>query len=186
MPARLRYVKPGIRERAAPVVRAAALAQALELAQKVVRARPLASRLHTLARLASAAGQRALALQALGDLAERPAAQAEDLGEPFLVASERFDRIDPRQGGGLEAWCRAAVLEERQRLNYLSPFGAGPRDLPVLEELLGTGLAAPWVERRYQLIRMRHGLQEGPQFRPALAERHEANLNPEYWRQEPE
>ena len=166
---------------AAPTVRAAALVQATELARKAAQARPLTSRLHTLARLASMAGQRALALQALGDLADRPAVRPEDLGEPFLVASERFDRIDPRQGGGLEAWCRAAVLEERQRLKYLSPFGAGPGELPALEELLGTGLAAPWVERRYQLIRMRHGLQEGPQSRPALAERHEANLNPEYW-----
>lgn len=53
--------------------------------------------------------------------------------------------------------------------------------LSLLERIAGRAYRLPEMERRRQLVRMRAGLQSGPEPHPILCARSDENLNPEFW-----
>jgi hypothetical protein len=57
----------------------------------------------------------------------------------------------------------------------------GTKSLPIAESIAHSPLRSPEMERRRQLMRMRAGLQAGPQPSALLATASEENLNPQYW-----
>ncbi len=137
-------------------------------------------RLFTLARVAAEAGERSIAVQALGKLPLEPAAyDGTVVTEPFLPASPRFETIEPQREFGL--WCAVAVFEQMERLRALSSQYAGDDALPYFESFRATRFFSPELERRRQLVRMRTGRQQGPEPAPLLAARSDSHLNAAFW-----
>ncbi len=166
-------------ESLSPASRHAALKQALAEIDQAVRASPTVARVRSFARMAWEAGQRAAAIQALDRLVNRGAGTLPDPHEPFLAVSPRFDSVDP--AGSMEAWCQASILTQYARLKGYSSYFTGTGTLKILETLRANKFACAEMERRYQLIRMRHGMQEGPEYSPLLAAKSEENLNFDFW-----
>lgn len=111
------------------------------------------ARLQTLARLASAAGLRAAAVELLQTLlAQLVSGEDLRLDEPFLPACARFEEIDP--GDRLADWLLAAVLEERERLAAFSSFYARtPQTLEGLAAIERLGFGSEEMARRLRLVR---------------------------------
>jgi protein O-GlcNAc transferase len=164
-----------------PARRLGLLQQAFVSAARALDESESLPHLVTYARAAADLGQRASAFQSF----KKAQAMAENrwqdaLQKPFLAPSARFDRI-PMAGAERE-WLACALAEERMRLAYHSSFYSGTVTLPVIEALEGNPFRSPETERRRQLIRMRHGLQDGPEAHPLLATESERNLNAAFWR----
>lgn len=162
-----------------PATRCAALMLSLAEVRAAVEARPSPARLQSLARIAWEAGYRATAIQALNRLANSAMDAGTASEEPFLPASSRFDAIDP--GGNMDHWCQAAALVQVVRLQGFSSYFSGTGALKLLEAVRCGRFADAEMERRYQLIRLRHGLQENPVCHPLLMNESDANLNPGFW-----
>jgi hypothetical protein len=103
-------------------------------------------------------------------------------GEPFLAMAKRFEDIDP--GDQLSQWCLASMLEQHQKMIRFSSFFMNTEISGILgniETMRHLGFLGAEMERRRQLIRMRHGLQSGPESSPLLAEKTPQNLNFAFW-----
>jgi hypothetical protein len=114
-------------------------------------------RLASLARVARDYDSRAIAVNALGQLANTALQQNRvDPDEPFLTPSDRFDLIPPAvmQVGN---WVLAAVLEELERLCAFSSFYTGPSALQRLELIQNLGFDRDEMKRRLHLVRTRFG-----------------------------
>jgi hypothetical protein len=156
------------------------LRESLVDAEAAVGERTSIPRLQTLTRLMWELGQRVRAVESLARLLETlEKHQAVLLDEPFLAVSPRFERLDP--GADIFSWCLASALEQHERLRAYSSYFSDLNGLANLEKLASLGFATPEMERRRQLVRMRHGLQDGPQPHPALTSVAAENLNPRYW-----
>lgn len=162
-----------------PSTRYAALMQSLTDVRAAVDARPTTARLHSLARTAWEVGHRTLAVHTLNRLANFAAGGNSAFEEPFLPASSRFDAIEP--GGNMGQWYQAATLAQLARLQGFSSYFSGTGSLKLLEMLKSGMFGDAETERRYQLIRMRHGMQENPACHPKLRNKSEQNLNSEFW-----
>ncbi len=163
-----------------PAARLAWLSRALVQAQAARAAQASIPRLMTVARIASDFGRRAVAVDALRILVDLLSGHAPaPLDEPFLAVSARFDALKP--GGRDLEWCRAAALEQLEKLEAYSSYFSGLKAsgrLDALAELPFTGVE---MERRRQLVRMRHGQQHG--LHPLLtAAGTEGCLNTAFWR----
>jgi hypothetical protein len=137
-------------------------------------------RLLTQARLAWELGRRVEALGALRLASERLETEAESIRrEPFLPPLPRHEQMPASKS--TREWLKCVLAEASERLGAFSSMFTGTNSLPIVENLVDSPLCSPEMERRRQLIRMRAGLQAGPQARPLLAARSEDNLNPQYW-----
>jgi len=138
------------------------------------------ARLQTCARIAWELGQRHQALMALNRLLQILEASHKVVAEePFLVATPRFETID--SSSDLARWCLASVMEQHEVLIAHSSYFMGPAAIRRLNTLRGLGFPSAQMERRRQLIGMRHGLQAEPEPSPLLAEKSPENLNPAFW-----
>jgi hypothetical protein len=104
---------------------------------------------------------------------------ARDIGER-AVALRLFSRAldlqrgdDPRQEYDL---VEAVVVESAHSSMYV-----GTPMLELLARIESSPFQSPRMLRTRQLIRMRAGLQAGPQPHPLLTAASEQNLNPAYW-----
>ncbi len=136
--------------------------------------------LSTFARVAVEMRFRGIAIQAivkLGTLFRRE--QHAPLDEPFLPVCSRFDHLDPADRSN--DWFLASLLEAYETLNAYSSYYTRQPTLRNLEIIKGLRFQSPEMERRRQLIRMRFGMQSGPEPSPLLSGKTEFNLNPEFW-----
>jgi protein O-GlcNAc transferase len=164
-----------------PEVRLGFLQQAFLSAVQALEESESLPRLMTYARTAADLGQRASAFQSFKKAQAMAESRWQDaLREPFLAPSGRFEKI-PMAGVERE-WLACALAEERMRLVSHSSFYTGTVTLPVIEALEGNPFRSPETERRRQLIRMRHGLQDGPEAHPLLTTASGQNLNAAFWR----
>jgi hypothetical protein len=137
-------------------------------------------RLLTQARLSWELGRRAEALGALRLAAERVDAEADSIRrEPFLPPLPRYEQVRP--GKPVSEWVTCVLAEALEKLGAFSSMFTGTSSLPIVESIAHSALRSPEMERRRQLMRMRAGLQAGPQPSALLAARSEDNLNPQYW-----
>jgi hypothetical protein len=147
---------------------------------QAVAARCTLPRLLTQARLAWEVGRRAEAFGALRLAGERSQAEAGSVyREPFLPPLPRHEQIGADRSA--HEWVRCALVEASERLGAFSSLFTGASSLPMVESIADSPLCAPEMERRRQLIRMRAGLQDGPQASALLTANSEDNLNPQYW-----
>ncbi|TWO72207.1 FkbM family methyltransferase [Caenimonas sedimenti] len=146
------------RDAARPLAeRHAALQGSLDVLRTVCGQDTSFMRLASLARVAQEAGERALAVSALGQLANTMNENRQaDAREPFLAPAARFERIAP--GASFGSWIMAAVLEEFERLSLFSAFYAEMASLPRLEIIERLGLGSEEMRRRLQLVRRRFHL----------------------------
>ena len=136
------------------------------------------SRLMSLVRVATEWGQRSLAVSVLRNLVAILERQALPLAtEPFLAPQQ----IHKEAGGNLAIWQARMIAESYIRLGAYSDFFSNDVNLPLLEALQRFGDTSPEMERRRQLIRIRFGLQPGPERNTLLSTDRAGNLNPEFW-----
>ena len=120
------------------------------------------------------------AIRAFAEAADRLEAEsAAVLAEPFLAPSERYELLLP-DGDGRE-WLKCAVVEQVEKLRAFSSGFSGASSLEVLALIHGLPQCSAEMERRWQLVRMRHGMQAGPEPAAVLRERSDENLNPRFW-----
>jgi protein O-GlcNAc transferase len=114
-------------------------------------------RLASLARVARAYGSRAIAVNALGQLANTVLRQKRvNLDEPFLAPCEHFDLIPPAVKQ-VRNWILAAVLEELELLCAFSSFYTGTSALQRLELIQNLGYSSDEMKRRLHLVQTRFG-----------------------------
>jgi FkbM family methyltransferase len=134
--------------------RFSALETALRTIAQLCQGQPPSVRFSSVARIARDYGARAIAVDALGRLAEKLSNDAwVDPEEPFLAPGKRFDAIAPRAGTG--DWLSAAVLEELERLIAYSSFNTGETSRARLEKIAALGYASEEMGRRLLLVRTR-------------------------------
>lgn len=158
--------------------RAAALKQSVSALMELTEAAPTLPRLMTLCRAATEYGLRGVAAGAVNSLAKAVAHSAElaaQIDEPFLPVSRRYDEIDP--GTRMFDWVKDGILEQQELSGWYSSYFAGVQSLPVLESLRDSPFQSAEMERRRQLVRMRFGLQDGPEKSALLGN----SLNREFW-----
>jgi FkbM family methyltransferase len=160
--------------------RYACLQKSLSILSMILDTHVNFSRLQTFARVTWEMGKRQIAIQALDLLVDMFRHEQQlGLSEPFLPVTSRFDLLDP--GGNLESWCLASILEQRVKLGHFSSYYTGKTLLTNLENLKNYGFQGAEMERRRQLIRIRCGMQDGPEYSPVLSLKTKDNLNPEFW-----
>lgn len=137
----------------APRVRVFALRRAVELALSSIDSPSELSRLMTLARVASAWGRRAIALEALSTALSIAKTNQARIEEPFLAACPRFDDLDP--GMKLGDWAVSSILEQIEKLRAFSSFftATTPDALTRLETLGRLGFGSPEMARRLRLLK---------------------------------
>ena len=109
-------------------------------------------RLSSLARVARDYGARAIAVNALGQLSNNIFRDQQiNMGEPFLVAGERFDSISPAKEN-LGNWVLAAILEEYERLASYSSFYTQNSARQRLEIIHNLGFGSEEMRRRLSLL----------------------------------
>ena len=155
------------------------LRRALESASRDSAAGSLPA-LMTHARIASDWGERQLALRNLKIASKSLLDRWQDAARvPFLPPDERFDSIAPDGNERDRIVC--AFVEGMAALTAHSSIFAGESLLPMLELVASNPFQAPRTVRCRQLVRMRAGMQAGPEPHPLLAEPSELNLNSWYW-----
>ncbi|HET9700346.1 MAG TPA: hypothetical protein VFP70_05435, partial [Burkholderiales bacterium] len=168
---------PGVPAR----TRLGSLLKALEILRALSLEAPSPPRLQSLARIAWEAGQRQEAVQALAQLmAGLDDAGDDDFREPFLCVCPEFEGQLPK--GGITQWCLASALHQLERQRAYSSYWSEPgKTLTAAHTLGDLGHLTPEMERRRQLVRLRFGLQLGPEPASLLGSTRPDNLNPDYW-----
>jgi FkbM family methyltransferase len=141
--------------------------------------RPTRSRLMTYARVAQDCGERTRAFQSLSYLEKNFQDLEYDTSEAFLPPCPRYDNIDPL--GEPDAWMRAAVTEQKFMLSTLTSYLAGDEYLDALNDLKLINYPGAEIERRWQLMRLLRGKQNGIQVTEFLSHPSSENLNPDIW-----
>jgi FkbM family methyltransferase len=154
---------------------------ALELVQESLGSGDSLARRISFSRLLDEAlGERDAAARSMGQVLEALGERTADaIAEPLLAPSARFEHL--RADEDSAAWLYCAVTEYvEKRRNYSSMFTmAGTRAL--IERIQDNPFRSAEMERRWQLVKMARGLQDGPRPTPLLCRRSEENLNPEFW-----
>lgn len=131
--------------------RALALHRSVTLLRQACLSGAAPVHLASLARVARAAGERVLAVEALDSLISAlPWMQLEDLSEPFLAPWPRFEAVEP--GESPQAWLMAAAIEAHECLRHYSSFFTGPLLRDRLDYALSLGYGSEALERRRRLI----------------------------------
>lgn len=156
------------------------LRRALDAANRELAADESLAGLMTYVRIARDFGERALAHARLSRASAAVQQRwKEALQVPFLAPDERFDAI--ARGDDAHAWFECALVETVIELGARSSLYVGPPLLALLDKLQVNPFRSPRTLRSRQLIRMRAGMQAGPEPHPLLTTRSDLNLNPEYW-----
>lgn len=135
-------------------VRLAALRRSHEALTAVVAQAASLPRLCTLARVASACGQRGQALDALGRVYELLRQGGTfDLNEPLLPVDARFEAIAP--GERLADWLIGGVLETLERLGQPSSWFDPQGSRRLLESASRMAFFGAQAQRRLELVRRR-------------------------------
>lgn len=172
------YVMAHDEEQSAPE-RFACLCHAREENTQALESHVNISRLLTHVRIQSELGKRGDSLQTITTILKFvESGKTADLSEPFIPVSPRFDDIVPTD---MNKWLLASLLEYREKAQAFSSFFTGSSSLNNLELIKQLDHQTPEMERRRQLIRIRHDLQQGPISNPILEKNHQNNLNPEFW-----
>jgi protein O-GlcNAc transferase len=133
--------------------RVASLREALRHALRALDDPHELSRFFTVARVADAWGQPALAVEALTTALAVVVTPRARLSEPFAVPAPRFDALDP--GARLRDWAVAAAVERLEQLS--GPEGPAPLPdsaaLGRLETFAQLGFLSPEMARRLALRR---------------------------------
>jgi FkbM family methyltransferase len=165
--------------RLAPAERLAWLNRALQCVADAIESNDTLARRLSYARLAAELGWRTAAVSCLGLAVERLAADGEKaLQGPFLSPSERYERL---ASGEPLAWLKCAVVEQFEKLRQYSSLYAGITSLEILEPIRDLAYRSAEIDRRRNLVRMRHGMQSAPESSPLLRAATEENLNPRFW-----
>jgi protein O-GlcNAc transferase len=163
-----------------PSLRFAYLAYSFNTLLDIIEHAPTVGRLQTLARVSREIGKRGIAVDTLDSLIKRlESGEPPSPNEPFLAVSRRFDHMCPQ--GDLTAWCLASAFEQYEKLRHYSSYLTDTTALNRLEEMKRLPFYGPEMERRRQLIRMRHHLQSGPEPHPLLTHRTGEHLNVDFW-----
>ncbi|MBC7802824.1 MAG: FkbM family methyltransferase [Candidatus Parcubacteria bacterium] len=156
------------------------LCHAFRCLAEALDAAPSLARLVSYGRLARELGMREPAFRAFEAAAGRLETEWQAaLAEPFLAPSERYERLTTATGA--RDWLKCGVVEQLEKTRTYSSVFAGASSLEVLAPIRGLPQWSAEMERRWQLARMRHGLQSGPEPAAVLRERTEENLNPQFW-----
>ncbi len=81
----------------------------------------------------------------------------------------------------MTAWCLSAALEQLEKLRDFSSYFVGAGALSLLEKRKDLPFYGAEMERRRQLIRLRHGTQQRPEPHPVLTGATPSNRNPKFW-----
>lgn len=140
------------RQDLSPSVRWRCLRSAADLAAAAVESPDDVARVMTVARLAAATGQRAIALEWLEAAIQVVAAGKARMTEPFLPACPRFDGVDPGSRPG--PWTLACLLEQREKLRAPSSYFSRQDQATkaTLETIAGLGFQSPEMARRLALV----------------------------------
>jgi len=106
----------------------------------------------------------------------------DDLAEPFVPATGRYENITP-EGRPVE-WAVSCVLEQWEYARKLQSFSDDIDSIARLDRIRKIGFGDPRLERRYQLKRLQFGLQRTPCFSSALTSGEGSCLNEGFWRQQ--
>ena len=133
-------------------VRWRCLRSAADLAAAAVESPDDLARVMTVARLAAALGQRAIALEWLEAAIQVVLAGKARMTEPFLPACPRFDGVDPGSRPG--PWTLACLLEQREKLRAPSSYFSrqAPSTKATLETIAGLGFQSPEMASRLALV----------------------------------
>ena len=119
------------------------------------QAHPSLPRLLSLTRVMIEMGKREQAVNMLSQLVEFfQADTVVNVDEPFLVLSDDFAAMNP--GGKLGDWIVASVIGQRELSRALSTYFLGQESLEMLRVVQGTGFCSKELERRLQLLEIRH------------------------------
>ena len=139
------------------------------------------SRRCTWARVATEAGKRSIAADIMMELvyAIEEGEITANIDEPFFPASSRYDSLDPAVDPA--DWCLSSMIEAASQLVGFSSCFSGAATLPMLEKLAKSRYQSQEMERRRQLVRIRAGLQQSPEYSSILITASQNNLNAEFW-----
>lgn len=156
-------------------VRCGALWFALDGLRAACARKPAVTRLSTLARVAAEWGALAEGVEILKRLFETLGRDQLTFDEPFLPASEHYDRIPP--GNDLHNWFVAAAAEQFERTYSFSSRFSGAS--PVLDWLCDKPFASSEMDRRRVLIAAVNG--ERPAIPRKLQSAAADHLNSDVW-----
>jgi hypothetical protein len=159
--------------------RCAALSHALDCVRRAVESDPSLAKQLSYVRIAQEMGQRDSAVDTLFLAAEKVESESDQLlSEPFLTPDARYDAIPACDRPG--DWARCAVIEALEKLRAFSSLLVRETVHEVLQPIIGLPFRSAEMDRHWQLARMAEGGKA--EVVPALGERSEENLNPEFWR----
>jgi protein O-GlcNAc transferase len=159
--------------------RVAALQAALAAARRAAALRENSPTcLAALARIAADAGERTIAVDALAHALDLPPPTGP--GAPCLPPAARFDAIAPV--AAMADWLPVALIERYVELQAFSGyFDADKRHLVLLDRVSASPYFSAPMARRRQLLRIRAGLQQAPNYEPIFAVTGGDHLNPDLW-----
>jgi len=154
------------------------LSHSLRCVARALEAEPSLPKRISYARITGELAMRVASIQTLAAIDWLAADWQGAVAEPFLAPAERQEAMRP-DGDDLE-WLNCCVVEQWEKVRTYSSVFAGQTSLQVIAPIRGLSSSAE-MERRWQLVRMRHGMQAGPEPADVLRRRTSENLNPEYW-----
>jgi hypothetical protein len=114
-------------------------------------------RLSTLARIAKELGNRVAAVNALDILIKNILnTKTIEIGEPFLLPSDDYEMIDPKEQTVNFVW--SSLLSSLEKIQYFSSFYAGNTSLDRLNAVIGTGFFDDEISRRRDLVIKRYSI----------------------------
>jgi FkbM family methyltransferase len=132
------------------------------------------------ARVAAELGWREAAVASLRQALERlEGEEGREPGEPFLAPNARYEALAP--GAHREQWLQCALTEQLEKLRAFSSLYVGTSSLEILEPIRALSFRSPEMDRRWNLVRMRHGMLRAAEPLPLLQAGSEENLNPGLW-----
>jgi FkbM family methyltransferase len=141
---------------------------------------PNPSRLSSLARIAQEFGMFRSARNIIAYIRKELDSVEGNLREPFLPASNRFDRISSADNP--LNWFKASILEQDIKLEANSSIFGGKDHPKKLDSLRNYHYYGAEIERRWQLVQVNLGRQNGFTSNPLLTHLSPDNLNPQFWR----
>jgi len=171
--------------------RGACLEQSGQLMEQALAQDTNLSRLQTYSRVMYELGNRAKAVQVLNDLLSQISPETRiALPEPFLPVSPRFDQIPLSNKAQVTEWCLSSIIEQFEKLQAYSSFYIEPPE--QLQKMLTRldyhgrhAFRSAEMERRRQLVSLRHGYPHAADLAGLLTVESKENLNAGIWRDGP-
>lgn len=131
------------------------------------------------AKIAWALGRRGGAVRALGDAIEM--VHTGMIADPAVVRAinPEFENIHWRDRQF--DWVKAYAYAGYEKMRSFSSYFGGDETLSLLNWLSETPYHSPEMERRRQLLQIRTGKRERPEFHPVFENAGELNLNADFW-----